>query len=196
MGNAASQDMGYHQLSLESVTVINEDNELPGFRISTISGLTTEKGGTATFTLHLNVAPSADVVIPLSSSDTTEGLVSLQQLTFTPQNWKAPQTVTVTGVDDTEEDGNQNYSIVMEAAQSTDSAYQGLTPEPVTVTNLDDEAFGFIISAISGETSETGETATFTVKLLRAPTANVTFPLSAFRFPAETPVKAQSVPPV
>ncbi|MGK5092178.1 Calx-beta domain-containing protein [Deltaproteobacteria bacterium TL4] len=177
LGNTTSQDPGYHQLSFESVTVINEDNELPGFRISAISGLTTEKGGTATFTIHLNVAPGAEVVIPLSSSDTTEGVVSPQQLTFTPQNWNALQTVTVTGVDDTEEDGNQNYRILMGAAQSTDSGYQGL--KPVMVTNLDDEAFAFIVSAISGETSETGETATFTVKLLRAPTLNVTIPLSS-----------------
>ena len=38
--------------------------------------MTTEAGGTATFTVVLNTQPTADVTIALSSSDTTEGTVA------------------------------------------------------------------------------------------------------------------------
>ena len=38
--------------------------------------MTTEAGGTATFTVVLNTQPTADVTIALSSSDTAEGTVA------------------------------------------------------------------------------------------------------------------------
>ena len=48
-----------------------------GITVSPTSGLvTTEAGGTATFTVKLNTAPTADVTIGLTSSDLTEGTVS------------------------------------------------------------------------------------------------------------------------
>ena len=45
--------------------------------------MTTEGGGTASFTVVLNTQPTASVTIALSSSDTTEGTVSPASLTFT-----------------------------------------------------------------------------------------------------------------
>ena len=78
--------------------------------------VTTEAGGNATFTVVLNTQPVADVTIGLSSSDTGEGTVSPNSLTFTSGNWSSVQTVTVTGVDDAIGDGNQSYTIVTAAA--------------------------------------------------------------------------------
>ncbi len=63
----------------------------------------------------LNTQPTVDVTIALSSSDTTEGTVGPASLTFTNANWAAPQTVTVTGVDDAAVDGPQAYTIVTAA---------------------------------------------------------------------------------
>ena len=54
----------------------------------------------------LNTQPTADVTIALSSSDTTEGTVLPASLTFTTANWNVAQTVTVTGVDDALDDGD------------------------------------------------------------------------------------------
>src|SRR5438093_1589767 len=65
----------------------------PGITVTPISGLfTTEAGGTATFSIVLSAAPTADVSIGLSSSDLTEGTISAAQLTFTAANWDTPQT--------------------------------------------------------------------------------------------------------
>ena len=56
----------------------------PASRVSPTAGLvTTEAGGTATFTVVLSSQPTADVTIGLSSSDTTEGTVAPTSLLFT-----------------------------------------------------------------------------------------------------------------
>ncbi|MBI2930593.1 MAG: hypothetical protein HYY16_02990, partial [Planctomycetes bacterium] len=70
----------------------------PGVSVSAISGPTSENAGTATFTVVLTSAPTADVLIPLSSSNPAEGTLSTATLTFTAGNWSTPQTITVTGV--------------------------------------------------------------------------------------------------
>ena len=98
----------------------------------------------------LNAQPTADVTIALSSSDTGEGTVAPASLTFTAANWNMAQTVTVTGVDDTLDDGNIGYSIVTAAATSSDPNYAGVDAGDVSVTNTDNDASGITVSPISG----------------------------------------------
>ena len=71
-----------------------------------------ESGSTYTFELWLWSQPSADAVLSIVSDDTGEVTVFPRTLTFTSSNWDTAQTVTLTGVDDTEEDGDQT-TIVM-----------------------------------------------------------------------------------
>lgn len=102
------------------------------------SGLvTTEAGGTASFSAVLTTQPLADVVFNLSSSDTTEGVINVNTLTFTPTNWNVPQTVTITGVPDGIPDGDVFYSILTGTATSTDLNYDGKKPANVSVVNRD-----------------------------------------------------------
>ena len=63
-------------------------------------------------------------------------------LTFAPGDWNAPQSVTVTGVDDSDSDGDKEYTITMDA---TGGDYNGLTAD-VTVTNQDDEVSNITMS--------------------------------------------------
>src|SRR5262249_50706759 len=124
---ATSTDANYNGLNPADVSVTNNDNDVVGFTVTPTAGLvTTEAGGTATFTVKLNSQPSASVTVGLSSSDLTEGTVSPASLTFTNANWSTAQTVTVTGVDDAMVDGNIAYTIVTAAATSTDTGYNGL----------------------------------------------------------------------
>lgn len=152
-----------------------------GVTVAPISGLiTSELGGTATFTVVLDAAPTATVSISLASSDTTEGTVSPSSVTFTSVNWAAPQTVTVTGVDDAEEDGPVGYSIALAPAVSGDARYNGVDPDDVAVSNTDNETAGVTISRTTGlVTSETGASDTFTVTLNAAPTADVQIELTS-----------------
>ena len=156
----------------------NTTSSTAGFTIGTISGNNTESGGTATFTVKLNTQPSADVLIAVSSSDTTEGTVRPSSLSFTSSNYNSAQTVTVTGIDDSAVDGNKNFRIILAAASSSDSNYNGLNPDDVSVTNTDETA-GFIVDNISGNTTEAGGTAIFTAKLNSQPTADVSIAVSS-----------------
>jgi hypothetical protein len=161
-----------------SVSVTATD---PGITVVPTSGLvTTEAGGTATFTVRLDTLPTAVVTIALSSSDTTEGTVSPASLTFTPANGTTPQPVTVTGVDDVVDDGNVGYTIVTAAAVSADPAYDGRAAADVSVTNQDDDAAGITVAPTAGlVTTEAGGTATFTVRLDTLPTSDVTIALGS-----------------
>ena len=100
--------------------------------------MTTESGGSHTFTVALTSEPTAEVTIGLSSSNTAEGTVSPNSLVFTAANWNEAQTVTVTGVDDAVADGDVAYTIVTTAAASSDSTYDGLNAANVSATNVDD----------------------------------------------------------
>ena len=112
----------------------------PGITVSPTSGLvTTEAGGTASFSVLLNSQPTADVIIGLSSSDTTEGTISVPSLTFTSANWNLSQTVTVAGVDDPIIDGNIAYSILTAPAVSSDTNYNGIKASDVTLINIDND---------------------------------------------------------
>ena len=181
IGAATSGDAGYMGMDPPNVSAVNNDDDSVGITVTPIDGLiTTERAGTATFTVVLDTQPSADVVIALRSSDTTEGTVSLATLTFTDTNWNSPQTVTVTGVDDMDPDGNQVYRIVLDPAMSADTDYDGIDPADVRVTNQDSDDPGIVVTPTSGlETDEAGATATFTVVLNTQPTATVTIALTS-----------------
>jgi hypothetical protein len=155
-----------------------------GVTVTPTTGTTSEAATTFEFTVVLNTAPTADVVMGVVSSDATmhEGVVDKTSLTFTPTNWNTPQTVRVTGVDDTQADGNQTYTIRIENTNSDDANYDMIDPADVTVTNTDNDgavATGVTITPITGTTTEAGGTFDFTVVLDKAPTADVTVGLSS-----------------
>ena len=170
---ATSTDPGYTGLVIPSITVSIADNDTPGFTVNPISGLTTtEAGGTATFTVRLNTVPTAVVAIPLTSSDTTEGVIgppsSIVLLTFQPDATALnPQTVTITGIQDALADGPVAYTIVTRPASSTDPNYNAVDPSDVAVTNTDDEgAVGLSISDATVTEGDAGAPLlTFTVTL-------------------------------
>jgi hypothetical protein len=122
-------------------TILNDDQ--PGIFVSQTSGLSTsESGGSATFTVVLTHAPTSNVVITVTSLNTTEGVVNVSQLTFTSSNWNIAQTVIVTGVDDGVRDGNTQYTVRLGVAQSSDPNYNGLDPSDVELTNQDNDRGG------------------------------------------------------
>ncbi len=158
-------------------------NNNPAIIVNPTSGLvTSEAGGTASFTVALNSLPTDNVDITLTSSNTAEGTVAPTALTFTTANWNQPQTVMVTGVDDAVLDGDVAYTIVTTAA-SVDADYAAIDPADVSVTNTDDEVPppGVItVNPTSGlVTTEDGGTATFTIVLGTQPSANVSIGLTS-----------------
>ena len=114
-----------------------------GFRVSGVSGNTSEEGGTVFFTVNLVSQPTANVVISVSSSDATEGIISPSSLIFTSSDWNISKTVNVTGIDDDVVDGDVVYSVLLGVASSDDVRYNGLDPKDVLVINIDNDAIIF-----------------------------------------------------
>ena len=176
---ASSADPAYNAMDPADVVASNADNDTAG--VSSGAGLvTTEAGGTASFSVVLSSRPTAAVTFAVYSGDPTEGNVSISTLTFTPANWNTAQSVTVSGVDDFVDDGDITYAIFLAPASSVDPRYNGLDPADVSVTNVDDDTAGITVTPTSGlVVTEAGGSATFTVSLTSQPTADVTINLSS-----------------
>ncbi len=134
--------------------VAQDDVVSIGVTVAPTTGLvTTESGGTATFTVVLDSKPTADVTIALASSDNSEGTVDPAALTFTTSNWNTPQAVTAIGVDDLLVDGAIAYTILTAAAHSADRGYDNLDPANVAVINTDNDSAGTTTGKTTGKTT-------------------------------------------
>ncbi|MBQ9396657.1 MAG: hypothetical protein IJU23_14225 [Proteobacteria bacterium] len=177
----SSEDKDFDALVTESVVLTNLDTTQPGIVVSETSLMTYEDttADPATFTVALTSIPATDVTLKLHSSNETEGTVSPATLTFTKDNWNKPQTVTVTGVDDQEHDGNVNYTVYFEPSISEDENYQGLQGQPIKVTNVDNDVAGISMNLASeGFELNEGQTQNLTVKLNTKPKNDVKIALA------------------
>lgn len=173
LGKFKSADKSYKALLPISQNLTNIDNDVPGIRVTSANTLqTTEGAGKATFSVKLATKPTANVIVPLQSTNPLEGTVAAS-LTFTPTNWNQSQTVTVTGVNDSKVDGDQTYQITFGAATSSDAAYAGKTAAPITVTNVDNDVAGLTVSPKTGLTVNEGASKNVGFKLTAQPTDDV-----------------------
>ncbi|MFK7818650.1 MAG: peptidoglycan DD-metalloendopeptidase family protein [Planctomycetaceae bacterium] len=163
-----------------SVSILDDD---PGLTVA-ISGLDTsvdESGTTDTFTVVLDAVPLGDVVVSAVSRDAGEASAAPTFLTFTAENWATPQTVTVTGVDDSTLDGTEFTTIDVSVVEAESAAaYHGLA-DIVTVSTTDDDTAGLAVVESGGNSavSELGTTDTFTVSLTAQPLGNVVIDLTS-----------------
>ena len=167
---------GTGAVTAATLTLIDDDTA--AIVASRTSGLaTTEAGGQDAFTVTLATRPTGDVRIDVASSDTAQGTVMPATLTFTAGDWSTAQTVTLTGVNDSPPaaDGSQTYDVTLtiDRTNTADAKYDALSAVTVNAVNRDDE-FGLNVSAVTGQATEAGGTATFTVALRTQPSAAVT----------------------
>jgi len=150
--------------TIPSVQLINVDDDVPGIFINQTAGLvTSESGGTASFTVSLATQPSAPVTMTLTSSNTSEGTVSTATVTFAvtagaPNGWNFPQQVTLMGVDDSVLDFQVPYTIVTGDLQSADGNYSGMTVVDISAVNLDNEAIPTLPTVWGGGSGGCGAT--------------------------------------
>ena len=123
-GSAASSDGTGTSASFNGPIAISTDgtsvyvSENTGNKIRKIA---LREAATADVALH-NLDDDTDVTVALTSSDTGEGTVSPTTLTFTKNNWNTDQTVTVTGVNDSDRDMHQDYRIDLTATAGVDGS--------------------------------------------------------------------------
>ena len=195
----AQNSQGAGTVTGASLTITDDDTA--GLAVSpettTTSRLrTTESRGQATFTVKLSSEPTGAVALGVASSDTTEGTVSVSSLTFMASDWSTAQTVTLTGVDDAPTnpaDGDQDYTVTLtvNTMSTADANYVALSAVTVYAVNADNE-FGLDWSSVTGEATEGGGKATFTVALVAQPSAAVTVSVTS-QDPSEGTVSPSSL---
>jgi hypothetical protein len=122
------------------------DVKVTNFFGSPITSLTTTEAneggaGDAQFQVGLTSIPTANVTVPISMSDPTEGAIVFpaSPLTFTPAIGTGTQQVRIVGVDDGVDDDDVPYVFVIGPASSADPNYNGLNPPDIPVTNVDND---------------------------------------------------------
>ncbi len=107
-----------------------------GVEIGPVSGNTSLFNGVAEFMVTLKSQPTHDVVIPIYSSNESEGRTDQNSLTFTPDNWFNFQQVFVKGRNENTSNRLQDYRIILGSIDSLDPNYHGLDPADVPMTGL------------------------------------------------------------
>lgn len=96
--------------------------------------------------LDVPLATGTQLTLNASVSDKTEAaIVGATNLTFTDSTWNVPQRLTLKGVDDCEVDGDQAVSLVLSPAMSDDPDYNGVDPDDIALSNLDNEVPGQVL---------------------------------------------------
>ena len=155
-----------------AVTVVDDDvddNDEPkvafGVTVSK-SALAMMEGARDSYSVALNAEPLGPVRIELSSNDTDVATVAPTELVFTTSNWKMPQTVTVTGVDDQQSTGERTTAITHTISGG---GYRGVVIPDLTVTVGDDDVKQVVVSAAVLEVAEAGGKAAYTLALTSPP---------------------------
>ncbi len=129
-----------------------------------------EIGGIDTFTVKLVSQPTDNAIVNVLPD--AECLTDKSSLTFLTSDWNTPQTVTVTAVDDDDEEGAHTCAISF-TTTSDDLMYNAVSLDDLSV-NIVDSA-GVIVTASNNTTSvtEAGNTDNYTVVLANEPTHHV-----------------------
>ncbi|HIF65318.1 MAG TPA: hypothetical protein EYQ34_01745 [Acidimicrobiia bacterium] len=123
----------------QTFTVANTDNDAAAFTV-TPSATTVTEGSTVTVTVVLETSPNTNVMIDISSGDTSELTISSVTVTFTAGNWSVTQTITLTAVDDTDQDGTQNVTLTTAVNDpASDPAYDPLANQTVEFAVADND---------------------------------------------------------
>jgi hypothetical protein len=183
-----SLDNRFQSLDAGIIQVLNTDIDSVGVAVYPLSGLvTSENGDSDSVTVVLNSRPTADVTFTVLSSPGSEVTTNISTLTFTPTNWNVPRVITVTGVNDSIQDGNQPFTVQLVSGTSLDPLYDGMVSSIAHGVNMDNDTASVVVTStapIPYTTSEDGTSVTFRVRLGSRPTHNVTIPVFSLN-PAE-----------
>jgi len=129
----------YDNLDDKYISVLNIDDESrPNFILSESGGstLVDESGTTDQIGVSLTYPPSDQVVVKVSSTPSDEIELSVTNLIFNTTNWNAEQFITVKGLDDRQDDGDQSITITFEISSASNAAeYLDVSSQKIIVIN-------------------------------------------------------------
>ena len=183
-GDPQSTDPAYDNLDASDVAdvdFINIDNDNPGFLVGPISNDLEEAGNQANFFLVLASRPNSQVLLNISTNDSTEAEVDApyQTIVFNPAEWNIPQNVYLNSVNDDIIDGDKTSTILVSVDGSSDPNFIGLDDQSINVVTIDDDESNIIITEIDLLTSEDGDQGFFEIRLTSKPDFPVTVGFSS-----------------
>ncbi|MBZ0291032.1 MAG: hypothetical protein K8L99_00545 [Anaerolineae bacterium] len=181
-GTATGSGTVFDQLILSSSAtrfvmdnLVTTDAPVPGMTVTESGGTTdiTEGGATDSYTIELDVAPSANVTIDITPD--AQCTVLPTTLTFMPGNFDTPQAVTVTAVDDGVIEGAHSCVITNSIGAGSASEYLSVGNETVTANVTDNDVAGVTVNPTTISIAETAPGSnTYALVLDTVPSASVT----------------------
>ncbi len=160
------------EVNTASGVISGEIAESADVQTSYTQGYTTESGGSFKLYVQLCTAPSSTVTVTAAiTKNPDEVTVTPTSYAFDSSNWNIEQPFTITGADDSVTDGNEKFTVLIDASGYLDS---GKTFE---FLNYDNETASIIVENKTISTSETGTSDNFTVVLSQQPSADVNVPI-------------------
>jgi len=161
--------VGEGSVDVETATGVILDDEIAGL-VATGVPVVDEAGGTAVVQVHLTAQPmESSVTIDIGTSDASEAMAPAS-VTIAAEDWDVPVEVTLSGVDDAVDDGDQAFAV--DFSISAESDWDGVTAQLLGV-NLDDDISGVAPSWANVTVDENGGIITFPLALLSEPLAPV-----------------------
>ncbi len=103
------------------------DNDMGGLTLEETGSTAVYEGGSSdTYTIVLTVLPTDDVTVELAAPG-GEITLSTSSIVFTVDSWDTPQTITLTAVDDEDDEGT-DVGDITHTITSDDPVYTGLDP--------------------------------------------------------------------
>ena len=163
--NYGNDNVTYNYQKPISVTMYDSTREV----FFPISSLTINEGSSVSYDLSLSTRPVNDLVVSFASGTHIQ---SINDVTFTNENWNLAQTITLT-TNTSSQAVDQNDTLVV--STSNDNEFGSLTI-PVVISNVNETA-GFTLSKTTSTLTE-GSTDTFTVVLTSEPSSDTTLSIA------------------
>ena len=150
-----------------AVNVIDDD--VQAIMVAAASPFRVAEEGSATFTARLRFRPAADTVVGVMALDQTVASTSPAALTFHPNDWNQPQTVTTLGLTDVD---------TVDEVTKIRLTAPGVDTVDLDTTIVDDDTLALVVVGAPVTVSE-GGSPTFTVALSHQPPAPITVAVSS-----------------
>ncbi len=173
--SASSSDSTYDGASVDPVRITVGDLDSAGVIVTPLN-LAIDEGDSGTYTVVLTSKPTQDVVVEVDRRGDEDAVTQPDSLTFSVSNWNEPQAVTVQTLQDP--DAMDDTATLLHSTSSMDGAFSGLTVSDVSVSVIDDDTTGVIVSPLELTILE-GTFKTCTVALASEPSAEVHLSLSS-----------------
>ncbi|MEM7475115.1 MAG: GEVED domain-containing protein [Planctomycetota bacterium] len=179
VGRLFSPENAWVEFGYENATANVDDDEIPSV-IASKSEILIDEAGTMTdsATFVLGEKPAGEVWV-YTGAQREQVTADPLALLFTPENWNVPQEATYQAIDDDwDEDDVQEVDSRAGVAVVSGKVYPAASL-PFLNRIIDDDTRGVIVTKLSETTSESGDSASFEVRLTSRPTRDVRVHMSS-----------------